>query len=150
MDLGYNYRMTDIQAALGVSQLSKIDQFIKKRRRIWQKYNQAFGKIHELTLPTEQNGCFCAWHIYTVRLKAKAKKSRRQVFDFLRKAGIGVQVHYIPIHMLDLYRKRFRLKAISFPVAEQYYKETMSLPLFAKMTDKEVNFVIKTLKDAIR
>ena len=128
MDLGYNYRMTDIQAALGVSQLSKIDQFIKKRRRIWQKYNQAFGKIHELTLPTEQNGCFCAWHIYTVRLKAKAKKSRRQVFDFLRKAGIGVQVHYIPIHMLDLYRKRFRLKAISFPVAEQYYKETMSLP----------------------
>lgn len=146
--LGYNYRMTDMQAALGISQLGKIDRFIKRRRKIWQKYNQAFGGIRGLVLPREQADCFCAWHLYTLRIDEKVLgKSRREIFDKLRKVGVGVQVHYIPIHMHSLYFQKFGYRKGDFPVAEQYYKEAISLPLFPKMTKNEVGFVIDAVKN---
>jgi len=150
-ELGYNYRMTDIQAALGISQLKKIDKFIKIRREIWQKYNKSFDEIRGLTLPIEKKGSFCAWHLYPVRFNQEVLGiDRKVIFEKLQTEGLGVQVHYIPIHMHDLYRKRFGYKAGDFPVAEQYYKEVLSLPLFPKMANAEINFVVKTLKDAIR
>src|SRR3990167_1330221 len=148
-ELGYNYRMTDIQGALGISQLKKIDEFIEKRREIWQKYNKSFDDIRGLTLPIEKKGSFCAWHLYPVRFNQEVLGiDRKVIFEKLQTEGLGVQVHYIPIHMHDLYRKRFGYKAGDFPVAEQYYKEVLSLPLFPKMANAEINFVVKTLKDA--
>ena len=149
-ELGYNYRMTDIQAALGISQLKKIDKFIKRRREIWQKYNKALGKIKGLTLPKEKRGSFSAWHLYTLRIDEKVLgKTRKKLYDQLRNADIGVQVHYIPIHMHDLYRKRFGVKGDDFRVAEQYYKEAISLPIFPKLTNQEQEFVIKILRKII-
>jgi len=149
-DVGYNFRITDFQAALGISQLTKIDKFIKTRRRIWQKYNHAFSRIDELILPREQNGCFCAWHIYPIRLNDRAKKSRRQVFDFLRKAGIGVQVHYIPIHLFNLYKHKFGYKRGDFPVTEKYYDSALTLPLFPALKLAQQDYVIRKVKEVLK
>lgn len=149
-ELGYNYRMNDIQATLGISQLKKIDKFIEKRRKIWHKYNQALGKINGLIVPKEKQWCFCAWHIYTIRLNSKVLGiNRRKIFEKLQNGGLGIQIHYLPIHMFNLYQKRFGYKTGAFPTAEQYYKETISLPLFPKMTITDVNFVIKTFRNII-
>src|SRR3989344_5230791 len=101
-ELGFNYRLTDIQASLGISQLKNINSHIKRRRSIWQRYQKALDSNHLIKLPTEKEGCFCAWHIFPIKFNLEVmKKNRRQVFDELKDAGIRVQVHYIPIHLLS-------------------------------------------------
>lgn len=148
--LGYNFRMTDIQAALGINQLKKIKGLIERRRKIWKRYNSKFANIEGLILPVEFDGNFSACHLYTLRIDKKILgKSRREIFDNLRSEGIGVQVHYIPIHLHSFYRKMFGYKKGDFPIAEAIYESEISLPLFPKMTDDEVNFVVKTVRDVI-
>lgn len=150
-DLGFNYRMTDIQAALGVSQLKKFDVFSKKRRTIWNKYQKSFNGDPRFELPTEKKGTWPVWHIYPLRLNLKKiKKSRRQIFDQLRKAGIGVHVFYIPIHKQPLYFKQFKYKAGEFPVAEDYYKRVLILPLFPSLKDSEQSFIIRELEKILK
>jgi len=147
---GYNYRLTDFQCALGLSQLKKINKFIKKRREIVEKYNDTFKDIEEIITPTERNYVKSAWHIYVIRLKLeKLKADRKEIFERLRKEGIGVQVHYIPVHLQPFYRKKFGYKIGDFPIAERYYQRTITLPLFPKMTDANIKRVIKIVKKVI-
>jgi len=147
---GYNYRLTDFQCALGISQLRKIDKFIKERRDIVAKYNKAFKDINEIVAPTERDYVKSAWHIYPIQLNLeKLKNGRKKIFEEMQKEGLGVQVHYIPLHLQPFYKKKFNYKKGNFPVAERYYERAVTLPLFPKMPDKEVNKVIKTVKKAI-
>ncbi len=147
---GYNYRLTDFQCALGLSQLKKIDKFIKRRREIVAKYNKAFKDIQGVIIPTERDYVKSAWHIYSIQLcLEKLKVGRKKIFEELQKEGIGVQIHYIPLHLQPFYRKKYSYKVGDFPVAERYYQRAITIPLFPKMIDEEVNKVIKTVKKAI-
>lgn len=149
--MGFNYRLTDMQASLGISQFKKIDSYIKKRRLIWQRYQKALKGNQLVQLPIEKDNCFSAWHIFPIRLNLeKMKKSRRQVFDEMRNAGIEVQVHYIPIHFLSFYRKRFGYKTGMFPVAEDYYKRALTLPLFPTLSQSRQYYIVRKLQEIVQ
>lgn len=143
--LGYNYRMTDIQAALGVSQLNKSDNFLERRREIAQIYNQELKDIEWIKLPYQVSERESSWHLYIVQIdEKKLDKSRREVFDYLRKEGLGVQIHYIPVYWHPYYQNLGYKKGIC-PVAESIYKSIITLPLYPKITDQEINYVIEVL-----
>ena len=146
--LGYNYRLTDFQCALGMSQLRKIDSNLSRRRKIVQKYDNEFKNFPELILPNiNPNDSNPAWHIYVIQLNLdKLKAGRRKIFEALRAENIGVNVHYIPVHLQPYYRDKFNYKPGDFPVAEKYYSRAITLPIFPKMTDKDVDDVILAIK----
>jgi len=147
---GFNYRLTDFQCALGLSQLRKIDKFIKKRREIVAKYNKEFKNLKEIILPVEKNYVKSAWHIYVIQLCLdKLKTDRKKIFEELQKAGIGVQVHYLPLHLQPFYQRKFGYKLSDFPITEKYYRQAITLPLFPKITNKDVKKVIKVVKEVI-
>jgi UDP-4-amino-4,6-dideoxy-N-acetyl-beta-L-altrosamine transaminase len=149
-DLGYNYRLTDIQAALGTSQLKKLDQFVERRREIVKKYNDAFSKLNHCSVPFEKEGNYSAFHLYILQLDFnKIGKSRKQIMEELKKNNIGTQVHYIPVHFQPYYQKNYNLKPGDFPVAEAYYDKCLSLPLYPRMTDSDIKSVISALKKTI-
>ena len=148
---GHNFRITDFQCALGISQLKKIDKFIKKRREIVKKYNNALKNIKEIILPTEKENRRSAWHLYIIKLSLeKLKVSRKEIFEELRRESIGVQVHYVPLNLQPFFQKRFGYKEEDFPVAENYYKRAITLPLFPKMNNKEIERTVKTVKKVIK
>jgi len=148
VELGFNYRMTDLQAALGLSQLQRLDAFVGRRRELAARYERLLGEL-PLTLPTAQVDAESAWHLYVVRLNlGHIAMDHRQVFEALREAGVGVQVHYIPVHLQPYYRQ-LGFAAGDFPEAEQYYGEALSLPLFAAMTDGEQDRVVATLQQVL-
>jgi dTDP-4-amino-4,6-dideoxygalactose transaminase len=145
-ELGYNYRITDIQAALGIGQLKKLDHFIKRRREIIARYNDAFKNLAWLTVPYERPGVFSALHLYVIRIDfERINKTRTQVMNELRTKGIGTQVHYIPVHFQPYYREHFGFKKGDYPKAEYYYQQCLSIPLFPKMTDDDVKRVIDAI-----
>lgn len=146
--LGFNYRITDLQCALGISQLKKLDKFIARRRRIAAIYNEGLSGVKELTLPSEAPGSRSAWHIYCVRLKDPSR--RKGVFDRLRKEGIGAQVHYIPVYFQPFYRELPGQKDPRCPVAERYYSQAITLPLYPQMTDSQVGYVMDSVKKSLR
>lgn len=147
---GFNFRLTDFQCALGINQLKKIDKFIKKRREIVKKYNEAFKNLKEIIIPTERNYVKSAWHIYPIQLRLdKLKAGRKKIFKELQKEGLGVQVHYMPLHLHPFYRKKFGYKKGDFPLVEKYYERTITLPLFPKMTNGDIEKVIKSAKKVI-
>jgi len=144
--LGFNYRITDIQCALGISQLEKIDYFIRRRRRIAEVYNNAFKDNKFITLPFESPDRFTNWHLYVLRVDFDALgKDRADVMKKLKEKGIGTQVHYIPVHTHPFYRKKFGTNWGDYPRAEYYYKKCLSLPLFPAMSDKDISRVISVL-----
>ena len=150
-ELGYNYRLTDFQCALGLSQLKKIDRIIQRRREIVKKYNSKFKDMSEIKTPqinpADSNP---AWHIYMIQLNLKKLKvGRREIFEALRAENIGVNVHYIPIHLQPYYQKRFGYHPGDFPKAENYYSRAITLPIFPKMTEKDINDVVKAVKKII-
>ncbi|GAB6158045.1 UDP-4-amino-4,6-dideoxy-N-acetyl-beta-L-altrosami ne transaminase [Desulfotomaculum varum] len=143
--LGYNYRITDIQAALGLSQLTKLDRFIARRTEIALKYNLELAEL-PLILPWQHPDCQSAWHLYVVRVNAKkTRKSRIEVFDALRASGIGVNVHYIPVHTQPYYRQ-YGFKWGDFPESESYYREAISLPMYYLLDTEDQKYVIDTLR----
>ncbi len=151
-ELGINGRMTDIQAALGVSQLAKVRQFFDLRRAIVDRYQAAFADIPELRRPVEMNEVGSAWHLYVIRLRLESLEwTRRDVFETLRTRGLGVQVHYIPVYTHPYYRRHESCGTppVRCERAEQYYEEAISLPLFPKMTDDDVEYVIQTVHEVI-
>jgi perosamine synthetase len=146
VDLGYNYRMTDLQAALGISQMDKLDRFIERRREIAIMYNEAFKTMDSVILPMQLEGTQSGWHLYMLQLKLdKLKRSRREIFESLRAENIGVHVHYIPVYWHPYYQKLGYRKGIC-PKAEQWYEQALTLPIFPKMTDEDVNDVIEAVK----
>jgi len=143
----FNFRLTDIQCALGISQLKKIDKFLKRRREIVKIYGQAFKGIKNIVLPAENDHAKSAWHIFPIQVK---NLDRKKVFEDLRHLGIGVQVHYMPLSLQPFYKKKFGYKEGDFPVAEKYYERAITLPLFPKMTDSDIKKVIKTVSGIIK
>jgi len=145
--LGGNNRMTDIQAALGRSQLSKLASFKKKRREIVNKYNNSFKNIPNITIPYEEknvDGCF---HLYVLQINFdKIGKTRKQVMEELKQKGIGTQVHYIPVNSQPYYVKKYgEYKVKEYPATESYYNNCLSIPLFPKMSDDDVKYVIDSI-----
>jgi len=148
--LGYNFRLTDLGCALGLSQLKKLDRFIQRRREIAAQYTEAFRQIEALQVPVERDAVKSAYHIYVLRLRLQELKvGRQEVFNALREAGLGVQVHYIPVHLHSYYRQRFGYRPGDFPRAEDYYQRAVTLPLYPKMSDQEVQHVIQAVKNVL-
>jgi len=144
--LGYNYRITDIQCALGTSQLRKLDGFIRRRKEIAEVYDNAFGDNSVFDIPQESKEVSSAWHLYVVRLREEYVELRKDIFDELRKKGIGVQVHYVPVHYHPYYREN-GYKDVSFPKAESYYASAISLPVYPAMSDDDVRDVVRIVKE---
>lgn len=146
-DLGFNYRMSDIQAALGNSQLKKCDDFVQRRREIVYSYNKAFKNDDWITTPYERANVFSAFHLYVIKIDfEKTGRTRGDLVTHLRDKGIQTQVHYYPVHLQPYYRKNYGFKVGDFPKSEKYYEECISLPLYPKMTDEDVKRVIDSIQ----
>ncbi|GAB5516817.1 MAG: UDP-4-amino-4,6-dideoxy-N-acetyl-beta-L-altrosamine transaminase [Rhodopirellula baltica] len=145
--LGYNYRITDIQCALGVSQLERLDGFLKRRREIVSQYNSVFADHKFLTTPALRNAAdrdITSWHLYTLQIDFdRLGRTRSEVMASLRELGIGTQVLYIPVHLQPWYRKTYGYEAGKCPIAEDTYRRLLSLPLYPGMTDDDVQSVIE-------
>lgn len=147
--LGFNYRMTDIQAALGISQLKKSDRFLERRREIAHIYNQEFSDIECIKLPHQKNDRESSWHLYVIQIdEEKLEKSRKEVFEYLRKEGLGIQVHYIPVYWHPYYKK-LGYEKILCSKTENIYQKIISIPLYSKMTDIEIEIVINKIMGLI-
>jgi UDP-4-amino-4,6-dideoxy-N-acetyl-beta-L-altrosamine transaminase len=145
--LGFNYRITDIQSALGLSQLNKLDRFVQRRREIVNKYNKAFENIDWLITPYEENPGYAAFHLYVLNIDFdKLGITRKGIMEKLQKNGIGTQVHYIPVHTQPYYKNNFGYNWGDYPVSESYYQKALSLPLYPKMSDEDVEYVIENIK----
>jgi perosamine synthetase len=141
--LGFNYRLTDMSCALGLSQLRRLDGNLARRREIAGRYTASFREIPGVIPPTVREQMNPAWHLYPIRLDStKLAAERGQIFRALRAENIGVNVHYIPVHLHPYYRERFGYKGGEFPVAEGAYERLISLPMFHGMSDQDVNDVI--------
>jgi dTDP-4-amino-4,6-dideoxygalactose transaminase len=148
IELGMNYRITDIQAALGLSQFRRIDKFVTRRHELAERYNKTLSDF-PLTLPWQRPDTYSAFHLYVVRLKLnKLKKTRKMIFDLLRQKRIGVNVHYIPVHTQPYY-KNLGFSLGDFPEAERYYNESLTIPLYPAMTDEDHEHVVSTLKEVL-
>lgn len=143
VELGFNYRATDLQAALGVSQLARLDHFLERRRELAAAYDHALAPLG-LQLPTPQPGAQSAWHLYVVRVPAR----RDEVFAALRAAGIGVNVHYIPVHLQPFYRQ-LGFEPGDYPEAEGYYQQALSLPLYPGLEAADQQYIVRSLADAL-
>ena len=146
-DLGFNYRITDIQAALGKSQLKKLERFISARREIAAFYNKAFKDYSGFDVPVEKKGIRSAYHIYPIQLKGKFIGKRKEIFDRLRNRGLGVQVHYIPVYLHPYYRRNLGFKSGICPAAESYYSRAISLPLYPSLTNTQVQAIVRIVKE---
>lgn len=148
VDLGFNYRLTDMQSALGISQLKKLDGFIQKRQALAARYDERFKNfsVKRLTVLPENS---CAYHLYPIQILGKEKGARRHIVEQLHAAGIGVQVHYIPVHLHPYYQKNLGFKKGDFPIAEQYYEKSFSLPLYVGLTEKQQDYIVQTLEELI-
>lgn len=141
-NLGFNYRITDFQCALGLSQLGKLDAWVDRRRQIARQYDAAFQNIEDIIIPYQCPGTRSAYHLYVIQIRdGDVNERRKRVFERLREHNIGVQVHYMPVHLQPYYQD-MGYREGDFPVAEKYYRRCISLPIFPKMTDEEVGYVI--------
>lgn len=151
VDLGYNYRITDIQCALGLSQLNKLPGWVKRRQEIAQRYNAAFAEIPTVRPLGVRADVSHAYHLYVVRFDlSRLRATRAEIFAALRAEGIGVNVHYIPVHFHPFYRERFGTGPGLCPAAEAAYEEIITLPLFPRMGDNDVEDVITAVRKVVR
>lgn len=139
LELGYNYRITDISCALGASQMDKLDHFLERRRQIAKKYDEAFADIPQIKTPWQQEGCQSGWHLYMIQTM---ERSRREVFEGLRQAGIGVNVHYIPVYRHPYYQRN-GYAGVHCLNAEAFYERAISLPIFPGLTGQQQDYVIE-------
>jgi len=150
---GYKYNLTDIAAGLGITQLRKVDAFLKRRMQIADRYHEAFQGLNELDLPlavSGKEGTTHSWHLYVIRLNLQRLRIDRNKFiDELRRRGIGTSVHFIPLHIHPCYRETYGYKPEDFPVAYETYKRIISLPIYAKMSDGDAESVVEAVKDVI-
>ena len=148
--LGFNYRLTDVACALGLSQLKKLETNLARRREIAARYTAAFGDLQGVTPPSVRMEANPAWHLYPIRLDpARLTADRAQVFRALRAENIGVNVHYIPVHRHPYYRDRFGYKGGEYPIAEDAYEQLISLPMFHGMSNQDVADVIAAVEKVV-
>jgi len=146
--IGFNYRMTDFQAALGSSQLLKLDNFVRERHARKKIYDDGLLSL-PIFLPTQDEDCYSSLHLYPIRLNnMETKKSRGEVFNYLRNKGIGVNVHYIPLHIQPFFKK-FGFRENDFQNAVEYYKNTISLPIYPKLSLESQKQVILSLEESL-
>jgi UDP-4-amino-4,6-dideoxy-N-acetyl-beta-L-altrosamine transaminase len=145
--LGRNYRLTDFQAALGISQLAKLEGFLVRRESIARRYQEVFRDIPEIHTPVVRDHVRHAWHLYTILLDGV---DREEFFTGMRNHGIGVNVHYIPVYHFTYYRKKFRISPRKFPVTESVFQRIITLPIYPRMTNSEVDQVIEATRSEIR
>lgn len=148
VDLGFNYRMTELQAALGVSQMDRLDKYVFRRHELARRYDQLLASL-PVTTPWQHPDSYSGLHLYVIRLQLdKLAISHRQVFEILREQGIGVNLHYIPVHTQPHYQ-RMGFNLGDFPEAERYYREAVSLPMFQTLTEQQQDEVVAALHKAI-
>ena len=148
---GYKCNMTDIQASLGLVQLSKLPAFQERRRQIVGRYNEAFGQLSQVQTPTQRPGVESAWHLYVIRLNLdQLSIGRNQFIEELRARNIGTSVHFIPVHLHPYYRDKYGYRPDDFPVAYREYQRIISLPLNLRMSDQDVEDVIDAVADVAR
>lgn len=146
IDLGYNYRMTEIQAALGLSQLSRLESYVETRHKLSRRYNELLANFPIMT-PWHHPDGYSGLHLYVIRLElAKLKKTHLEVFEGLRELGVGVNLHYIPVHLQPYYKTHFNFKLGDFPEAEKYYSDAISLPMYQGLLEHQQDFVVNALK----
>lgn len=146
IDLGYNYRMTDFQAALGYSQMNRVEAFVARRREIAKRYNEMLQGL-PLRTPYQSPATNSSWHLYVVRVDfGKVCFSKQELFEKMREHGVQLNLHYIPVH-LQPYYEALGFKKGDFPVSEQYYEETLSLPIYYDLTDDQQDEVVKALQE---
>ena len=149
VDLGFNYRMTELQAALGVSQMERLDQFVARRHQLSRRYDDLLSGLPVLT-PWQHPDSYSGLHLYVIRLRLdQIQTSHREVFESLREQGIGVNLHYIPVHTQPYYQQ-MGFQIGDFPHAEQYYAEAISLPMFQTMTDAQQDEVVAAVSQAVK
>lgn len=148
IELGFNYRMTEMQAALGLSQMQRLSLFVERRRGLAKRYNELLSDL-PITLPQQHEDTTSSWHLFIVRFNLnKIGKTQSQIFDECRAAGIGVNLHYIPIH-LQPYYSDLGFKQGDYPAAEAYYANAISIPLFHSMTDAQQDEVVRVVKEIV-
>ena len=148
--LGFNHRLTDVACALGISQLKKLETNLARRRAVAARYSVAFRELRGIAIPREREGVKSAWHLYPVRIDKKTLGAdRKQVFRALRAENIGVNVHYIPVHLHSLYREQFGYKGGEYPIAEAAYEQLVSLPMFHGMSEQDVDDVIAAVRKVL-
>ncbi len=144
LELGYNYRMTDIQAALGLSQLKRLDKFVHRRKEIAEIYSTKIVNP-TIKIPWQHPDADSSWHLYVICLQLdKLSSTKKQIFNHLHDIGIGVHVHYIPVHTQPYYQQ-YGFKIGDFPVSENYYQQAITLPLYFDMKEKDLNYIIKII-----
>jgi UDP-4-amino-4,6-dideoxy-N-acetyl-beta-L-altrosamine transaminase len=147
--LGYNYRLTDVQSALGTSQMRKVEEFIKRRREIVKQYNEAFKDLNEIITPFEAEYSNSGWHIYVIKIKPELLEvTRKEIFEALQAENIGVNVHYLPVYLHPYYKGLGYEKGLC-PNAEDLYDNMITLPLFPSMTNEDVNDVVTAVNKVI-
>jgi perosamine synthetase len=147
VDLGFNYRLTDLQCALGLSQLERLEDFLARRRQVAAAYDAAFAALAQVTPLRVLDGVKHAWHLYVVRIDfAALGTTRERAFAQLREAGIGVNVHYLPVHLHPYYRERFRTGPGLCPAAETAYEQILTLPMHFGLSDGDVQTVVEGLR----
>ncbi len=148
IDLGYNYRMTELQAALGVSQMQRLNAYVTRRHELASRYDERLAAL-PITIPWQHPDSYSGLHLYVIRLQLdRISKTHRQVFEALRAQGVGVNLHYIPIHTQPYYA-RMGFKVGSFPQAERYYSEAISLPMFQTLTNAQQDAVVDALSRSL-
>lgn len=145
LELGFNYRITDIQCALGISQLKKLDTFIAKRKKLVKRYQDAFADCSNIICPYQEKDCNSSWHLFVIQVQ---NKDRKEVFDALRGEGIGVNVHYLPVYRHPYYRKH-GYEDVVCRNAERLYENCVSLPLYPGLTEEEQDYVIDRVKRSV-
>lgn len=147
--LGFNYRMTELQAALGLSQLAKVDKFVARRRRLAERYNELLKDL-PLKLPYQNPDTDSSWHLYIVSVDFnKIKKTKKQIFAEMKAKGVCLNLHYIPVHTQP-YFQNLGFKNGDFPVSEKYYEEAFTLPLYYSLTDEQQEYVVSALKEVLK
>ena len=147
-ELGFNYRITDIQCALGLSQLKKLDSFVESRRRIAKTYNEIFEDNPYFDVTVEKDNRESAYHLYPILLKDEFAKHKKEIFTKLRANGLGVQVHYIPVYKQPYYQE-LGFDSKLCPVCEEFYKRELSIPMYTTLTDEDIEFVKETLYNVL-
>ena len=146
-ELGYNYRITDIQCALGLSQLRKIDKFVKRRKEIANIYDRFFSDYIIFSTPTTQRNSSHAYHLYPLQIDFdKIKISKKKLFNIMKNKNINLQVHYVPVHLHPYYKKNYNFKSGDFPVAEKFYSKEVSLPIYFSLKNNQVFDIAKLLR----